>query len=280
MESKLWDTNLLRTTHQVALRSKNPFAHNFCCFLNDVRDTMVREQCNKRKCRRCKKRETIPQKWGVHSQHEPWQQPQDPYTSWSTDTFPHPLTSAHPCKPWTLWRNSHLTKDTKLTELKSTWHSLLTSDLSPCTASPFPQQPCHSTMTRHSGSCNRSTLSHQPILSTSHMPPPGTRLSQASKSQLPKQGQGHYHSLIWRKNNEEEGRTDHCGASSQSSLGSMVEVIHGHSAHERKLHVGVGVNATWWQKTEIYDLLMDLSVSWLVPNVREQEEPCGDYNVE
>lgn len=40
-------------------------------------------------------------------------------------------------------------------------------------------------------------------------------------------------------------RTDHGGASGNGSLGALVEVVDGHSAHERELHVSVRVNAAW-----------------------------------
>lgn len=37
--------------------------------------------------------------------------------------------------------------------------------------------------------------------------------------------------------------TDHCGAPSQCSSGSSIEVVRGHSAHEGQLHVSVRVDA-------------------------------------
>ncbi len=39
-------------------------------------------------------------------------------------------------------------------------------------------------------------------------------------------------------------RTDHSGASSESSSCSSVEIVNGNSTHERQLHVSVSVNAT------------------------------------
>ncbi len=50
----------------------------------------------------------------------------------------------------------------------------------------------------------------------------------------------HYH----HKQGKQE-RTYHGGSTSKSSFGALVEVIHGHSAHEGELHMGVGVNASW-----------------------------------
>ena len=38
--------------------------------------------------------------------------------------------------------------------------------------------------------------------------------------------------------------TNHGGASCQGSTSARVEVVNGNRAHERQLHMGVGVNAT------------------------------------
>ena len=44
--------------------------------------------------------------------------------------------------------------------------------------------------------------------------------------------------------------TDHGGASSQGCSGARVEVVNSNGAHERQLHVGVGVDTTWmgWER--------------------------------